>query len=357
VRNALRWLWASCFCLVLIAETTAQSIDYPSIVKAATEDHAISRFGKVVVDGEKFQTAVEDACEDPASFPTANLISAYSALVLSWEGAQHMRWGPARVDYRHERLSFGADPKNYAGRQLYKLMTKGGLDTMELTEFQEQSVAIQGLTAFEQLMQSPFADEKLQNTRCRAASLIAHNVAGITSEMYSDWLDEDGYRAELATPGPDNPKVKTHQEAANNLFKPLAGALRFAIDIRLKDPMQSEVARARPSYVAYHRTQLSNKAFLANLAALEDLYINGGFSSATSDFNDELDARIKSLFTAVQQEFLKLKMPLHIAIKQPEEREQIREITKSLDELWSYIVFDMAELLGLQVGFNEFDGD
>ena len=129
------------------------------------------------------------------------------------------------------------------------------------------------------------------------------------------------------------------------------------LNIKIKDPLQKSAERARPLYVTYWRSGTTAIVLTANLEALRDLYVAGGFSAETAARMDTLDTQIRDGFAQALTILADIDMPIKNAVKDPAGRAQLERLVAVLEVLWKQIAFGVAKTLGLSVGFNEFDGD
>lgn len=333
----------------------ASDAEYAAIVEAAVERHILPIY-------RRFRSATEDlavvagrACDDPASPPGAEFEAAFRDTVEAWAAARHLHWGPARDEYRYERIALGADPRDYVGRQLRKIVLTGDPTALDPGRLGQKSIAVQGLTALEHLLFAPGAEGD-PGFRCRYRAAIAENLAAMAADIVAGWSDDAGYPGLLRRPGPDNPLFRTPREAAMEVFKPLAGGLRFFIDIRLFDPLRASVEEARPRHSEFWRSGGTNQVLRTGLAALADLY-RIGFSPPVAARSAALDARVRELFAAAAAELDAIALAFDQAVLDGADRRRVEGAIGYLNEAWRLIAHDVAAGLGLAVGFNEFDGD
>ena len=330
---------------------------YQAFVSEAIEAHARPRFEELGRRTEALYVHTRTACADSEDLNQNEIHQAFTETVRAWSSAHHLRWGPARQEYRHERFAFGADPANYVARQLGRIIQAGDPALLDAEKLKAKSIAIQGLTAFELLLVTPPATEETRSYHCSLAEIISLNLRNMAAEMVAGWRAEADYVALLNSPDPEHLFISTDREAAMEFYKPMAGGIRFLIDIDLKDPMQNGIKTSRPHHAAYWRTQNSNIAIKAKLTALNAVFTETGFSDNLRTEDVELYTQMSKRFAAAHTAFDQLTLPMAEAVKDPEQRKHIQDTIEDLDALWSLIVYDMARIYGFKVGFNEFDGD
>lgn len=332
-------------------------IPYREITSLGIEAHTLPRFAKFANAALDLKTQVSLQCETNGPVNAPKALESFERTALAWSGIHHLRWGPAQVDYRHERMAFGADPANYVARQLSKLILKTDADVLDYKKLEKKSVAIQGLTALELLLfsQQPSAD--YADYHCALTKSVASNISAMASDMHTEWLAPDGYQSVLLDPNESDLFVRNDREAAMQFFKPWAGGLRFMIDVELKDPMQNELHNARPKHAPYWRAGFSNASILTKLQAFEELYSIIGFADVAKRQKNKLHKEISSSFPSARAYLQKLTLPLGEAVKSRQEREHISKAIRILDELWNLVVYEFAEHFNFTIGFNEFDGD
>ena len=343
--------------LPALAVSAKPNVDYDGIVRATITDHIRPRFDRLAETSSALSEATREACAEGNNLQSPKVNKAFHQVVKAWASAQHLRWGPANKQFRHQRISFGSDPKNYVGRQLRRLIAKADPAALDLETFRKKSIAIQGLTALERLVYGKSAKKDASSYRCALGMIIARNIAGIARDLALEWRDPKGHTAIMTSPGPGNPLYQNWEEAAMAAFKPLSGGLRFMLEIKIKDPLQKSLERARPRYVTFWRSGATETVLRANLEALRDLYVTGGFSAGTAKQSGKLDTRIRNGFAQALKILAGINMPIKDAVKDRAARVQLERLVAVLENLWKQIAFGSAKTLGLSVGFNEFDGD
>lgn len=330
---------------------------YEDIIEASLEKHVRPAVQSFSLATQQLHQSIEEQCASGALKSNRNLEDDFREAVRAWSYVHHLKWGPARVDYRHERISFGADPANYVSRQLSKLILDKDAEVLKVGEIYNRSIAVQGFTALEILITTEIKEADREIYACELAAAISLNIVDISKALDSEWRSDEGYVSQLRKPTLDHPIISSNRHAAMEFFKPLAGGLRFLIDMDLKDPLQSSLRDARPLYLSYFRTESTKVAVDAKLKGLQDLYLSGGFKGVLELEKPELNARIERLFDKAIEINNSIDGTYFEAVQNSAGRNKIQKLADVLDELWYLIVYDLAEHFDFIVGFNQFDGD
>ena len=99
--------------LPALALSAKPPVDYDRIVRATITDHIRPRFDRLAETSSALSKATREACAEGNDLHSLKVNKAFHQVVKAWASAQHLRWGPANKQFRHKRISFGSDPKNY----------------------------------------------------------------------------------------------------------------------------------------------------------------------------------------------------------------------------------------------------
>lgn len=343
--------------LAMAPLSAANPADYALIIEKATTNHARPRLANLVAQTQSFETMIGEVCASGGSLDDPAIIAQFEATALAWTGVSHLRWGPASEDFRYGRMFFGADPADFAWKKLIVLLYTMDSETFKLENFRNGTIPIQGLTAMEHVLFRPMPVEKFDAQKCPLAYVIAQAMRKTAGDIQSGWREDAPYIKNLNDPDPSHPFVQNQTEAAMQFFKPLGGGLPYMVTLDFKQPLQKSVELARPTYINYGRSNLSQAALLEKISAFADLYRYGGFAEALAPAKYDLHKQIMEAFARTHGAISAIKPPLTQAVTQPETRAQMQTAVQEIEALWHLLSYDMAEHFGFVIGFNLFDGD
>ena len=329
--------------------------------------HIIPRYEALVEATAALERSAADFCEAPQPATLASLRGGYHGAMDAWMGVQHIRFGPVELFRRYDRYAFWPDKRNATGRQLDALLAAADPAALEPQAFGRGSIAVQGLSALERILFATDSESKLVDAageeayRCTLVSTIAANLSSMSVETLSEWREgERPFAQVIATAGEDNAYYRDAREATLDFFKALHGSLQLVSDLKLSRPLGSALDKAKPRRAESWRSARSLDNLIANLRAVEALYGDeAGFGRyVVEDAKDEtLDRELRDRLAVIRVVAEDVKGPLSEAVADPNERTKLERLMGEVQDLRQVIETRLSAALGVQVGFNAFDGD
>lgn len=359
----MRFIASALAIFLLLAATSGHAVEagaYAALNRAAIEKHILPRYEALVTASAGLKDAAKSYCAAPATEPLADLQAAFGATMDAWQDIQHVRFGPIDWFFRSQRFAFWPDPRNTIGKQMAELLSKHQSGAVDADLLAKGSVAIQGLPALERLIFGEDANKLKSGTdsayRCRYVEAIATNLAQMAKDTQAAWK-EGGDKAfaavMLETARPDAP-YREPQEATLELFKALYLAIELAADHKLARPLGAALKDARPRLAESWRSERSLRNIQRNLAAAQNLYLNG-FSAAVTD--KAVDTAIRDGFTKATTAAHAIKLPLETAVQDAKARPQAEALVAELLALKKLLGDRLPPARDIPVGFNALDGD
>lgn len=354
--------------LLLLALTlplqTAQAGD-----SARLPDEAYRAFVKRVVTGyilpalESFEQATLEL-DGSLAGECANdeaIRKAFAGAADAWAGISFLRFGPMLADHRADRIQFWPDRKGIGTRQVQAVVAKrdDGVLTAELLG--AQSVAMQGLPAFELLFFGlpPAKDDAEAQFRCAYGGAIARNLHIMAKQLQEEWgTTKVGYAEIMTTAGPDNQIYRTPQEAAAEMLGIFATAIQSVQRIKLGPVVPAEEGdRLFPKRVAFWRSGLAIRGVTAEIEALGDLHEAAGFSELLPEEEASADAAAKREIDGALAVIRNVPPPITAAVEDEELLGKFRYLQIVLENLNAIYGSRIPRATGLTVGFTALDGD
>ena len=377
LRVLARALGFSCLVLVLVgtglvgterSDVRADDMTaYQRLNDGLIAGHVIPRYEALVEATAALEGSVASFCEAPQPAAFAALPEVYHRAMDAWMGVQHSRFGPVELFLRYDRFAFWPDKRNATGRQLDALLAAADPAALEPPAFARGSVAVQGFTAMERLLFAADSESKLVDAadeeayRCALLNTIAANLARMSADTLSEWREgERPFIQVIATASPDNTHYRDAREATLEFFKALHGTLQFAADLKLSRPLGSALDKAKPRRAESWRSARSLENLRANLAAIEALYADEtGFGRYVIEVakDDALDRDLRDRLASLRAVAEDVKGPLSEAVADANERPKLERLLVELQETRQLVETRLSAALGVQVGFNAFDGD
>ncbi len=339
------------------ADTLSPS-DYARVNAALVEDHVVPRYERLSAAALRFTEAVTALCAGGAQDP-APARAEFDALMGSWMGVQHVRFGPVEHFMRSYRFYFWPQARGKARRAVDEAVAErehapetGGID--------RANVAVQGLIAAEILLYdrpSPGAG----TAGCGLLSAVAENMRGMAAGIVAEWKGgERPFAGVMTGPGPENDHFANHQDATLALFRSLYDGLQFTAEIRLRAVVGESLEAARPHSAESRRSGRSLRNVLDSLEALQALYGGEGgpgLGSLAQTADPKLDRLLRKAFRLSLGTASTVATPLEAAAKDPALRPRAEKLVLQVRALTQIVRDRLGLALGLAVGFNALDGD
>lgn len=348
----------------------AEESDYAKLNHSLVNQHIIPRYQHFMAATDKLAAAADQACSAMPAKNLDGLKEAFVAAMQSWQGIQHVRFGPVEFFSRGSRISFWPDPRASVGKQLDELLNKRDQAALNPDSFGKGSVAVQGFPALEILLYGDGAAAKLAASgedatyRCAVIKTIAQNLKIMGSELYGEWTGGgDPYGPLLDRPGPEDLRFRHPSEVTVELFKALYAGIELVSDHKLARPLGASVHAARPRLAESWRSKQSLANIRTDLAAAKAMYDGenggGGISAFVRDAagDQALDALMKRAFAQTLATATGITVPLEDGVDKAASRAQFDKLAREAKALKALLTQRLAPALNIPVGFNQLDGD
>jgi predicted lipoprotein len=313
--------------------------------------HILPTYNHLIDETSNLNKIAKQYCENNSKEALLELRKAASKAFISWQSAQHLRFGPVQVLSREYRYEFWPDKRGIVGKQLRKLLNDPTLQPDKPFDISRKSVAVQGFSALEQLLQK----EQHENNDCIVITAITRNLQTMSERILEGWTDDtNAFLISFLNPGVSNLFFSNETEVASRLLNSLYTQLELIITQKIALPLGNSIEKSRKKSAQAWRSQLALPAIEANLNACYQLY---QFSFAPELKDTKLSQQISASFENTLSIVQSIDTPLSEAVSQSEQREKIKSLKAELSRLKQLLVRDMAKALNLSIGFNSLDGD
>ena len=334
------------------------------VVKQSVDTHIIPSYAALRDDTEKLKSDVEAWCaaEGGDGEAHAAVDRSFRKVVTSWAAVAFIRFGPARKDSRGQRLAFFPDPRGVAARQLRAALSRKDPKLIEPETFAQQSAAIQGLPALELLLtQDGTQSTKLDAYACALAVRISANVATLSRELAEEWTGENGWRATMVKPSPENAVYKSHEESAAELVRTLLTGLQIVRDQGFDAVLQGMEKGRPPSGLPFKHSRLATDYLAASIrscAALTTALRLGDFVKDDPKVG-WMSGWIGNALRSMESDAKALPLDAEPIVvgTQSKNLSNVRRGRFYANGLRQIIGRQIAPTAGLTLGFNELDGD
>ncbi|MCB1773290.1 MAG: imelysin family protein [Gammaproteobacteria bacterium] len=346
---------AGCLLATLIATQLAVASvaagDADTANLAVADEHIVPAYQALQEQTAALDAAAQAGCLAPDG--RSQMQNAFASAFLAWQDIQHIRFGPVQYLSRDFRFQMWPDKRGSVGKHLARLLASGDPAALETATFASGSVAVQGFSALERLLYG--SEGGGREWQCQVINAITNNLQQMATDTLVGWTtgDESHHRM-FATAGDGNALYDSAGELSGKLLNSLHTQLELVIDRKLRRPLDDNMAKARPKRAEAWRSGLSLPAITRNIEALRALY-RVGFARILGD--KALDARIEAGFESALATAAGIGLPLHEAVKDDAQRQQLERLLADLERLAQDIGRELTSALGLSLGFNSLDGD
>jgi len=339
--------------------------------RAAPDDAAFRALNKAVVEGAilpgyrafatattSFAGALAALAKSPAEAAAlAGARKGFTESMLAWQGVQHLRFGPADLFSRHQRVQFWPDPEDTIGRDLAEAIARRDATLLDVRPNALTNVTTLGLPAAERLLFGEEAVTRLAAADAEAAyraallGAIGGTLAAIARDTMEGWTSgENPYAAVMIEPRAPyaEPKDATVE---------LARALFWAVEGVAGRKLARALEAGQPHLLESWRSGLSGQNLAANMAAARQFYAPGFATALDKAGQKELAAQLTAGFEAAVAAANALPLPVEDTIADPARREPIEALRREAEGLKVLLGQRLATALGIPQGFGALSQD
>jgi len=326
--------------------------------------HALPRFAKLAKATTALDTAAEALCRAPSKAALEATKARFHTAMDAWMGIQHLRFGPAELFSRFERIFFWPQARGKIAAAVDELIAAEAIPSSD--HMTTASAAIQGLPALEHLLFDREAallrSDATGKRHCTVLRAVTANIRSIGWGLAADWAGgRVDFKRVVTSPGPDNLYYKRHDEAALTFFQSLHDGLEAIVATRLKPVLGAKAKDDRPRLAESRSSGRSMRNVVASLTALAALYDGEGkkgFAYLVAKKGDrKLDTLMHRAFRLTLENARSVGKPLELAVRDEALRPRVAKLHLQLRALKQIVRTRLASAIGLQVGFNALDGD
>ena len=343
-------------CLAGLAPGT-MAFDHAGVARKALEQHIRPGYKRLAEATAALDEKLKVLCADRQETSLAAVQQAYARAVIAWGGVEHLRFGPMMEEHRYERTVFWPDPKGIGERQVSRAMAKSDPTLTTPETLAQKSVALQGLTALEQVMYGGIGLlGQPSGFRCQYALAIGANLAAIAAAVDTAWNTPDGYARLMLNPGAENPAYLQPSEVTQELVMAYATGLMSVRNLKIGAPL-GLIKSSKVSGPAFAASGLDRALVVANLEGLRELFTASGLAAEISVEDKGTGQALLNEFDIALKIIKGLKVPLGDVAKTPKLKEKVAVIGFALRNAYETGGARMKAAANLSLGFNALDGD
>lgn len=349
VTGLLASLLSACSPTDPVAETTA----------ALAQNVLLPSYTQWLSSNQQLLSSAQAFCSGKQSLAEAR--QQFVSTQNAWASLQAMLLGPLSETNRLWQIQFWPDKKNLVARQVESLLQNK--PSPSKADVESGSVVTQGLSAYEYILFDPAAqlnDPQRKPGYCALAVAISEHQQHIAADILQQWQeDKQGLAAQLRQF--PNSRYADAREALGDLLRVQITALdglKKKLGLPLGRPGQGI---AQPYQAEAWRSNASLSSLAASLIGAERLWQgtgNDGLRHLLPNDKADLAKRLDQSYAKVGGQLQKLEShPMSELLASDDGRADLNTLYDSLNELHRLHQGDLANALGIQIGFNAHDGD
>ncbi len=328
--------------------------------EAAVSEHIAPYYQRLADSSESLSKGITAYCEAPSDANFATAQKRFKTALQSWQGIQHIQFGPVTLLMRNFSLQYWPDKKNLGSKQL-NLMLKENQQS-SLADFDDEffaraSVAVKGYPALERMLfdKKKLAQMQSMDSYCPVMSAISQHVAQNTRSIVNEWQQElnnyQNYEEDAV--------YESSKEAATEILKALVEPIEAISDGKIAAPLGKSLQKMRWRKSESWRSQQSVENIRSNIKTLQHLY-SGVSKNSTKQLliesgDSALAEKIEAQFSLVLSLLDKVNEPQNMQYDATQYA-QLVEVQVQLKTLSNDLLASMKPL-DIQLGFNRRDGD
>lgn len=304
--------------------------------------------------------AMHQLCDVPSEQNLATARTDFSATVDAWSVVEIVAFGPIEENNRQERMLYWPDRKSIGLRQVQAMLAANDQTATDPAQLAGKSVATQGLGALEYVLFGDGAEtlaKKDDPYRCAYGAAVAGNIQAIAGEVHAAWDKPDGFAAEWANPGPQNPLYRDGTEAVTELVGVFVKELEMIRDVRLKGFLGAQPDADKPKQAIYWRSQNTANSLAGNLRGIDELFQASKIGDALPADAQWMAGSIHIQLANGAETAKSVTGPIDRALADPALRDKLEHLALITSSLSTLIGTKMTAAFGLTAGFSSLDGD
>ncbi len=330
------------------------------------EQHLFPRYQRLADNSLAMSEQLKHLCEAPTAQQLDAAQQSFISAQASWQGVQHIQFGPVTLLMRNYSLQYWPDKKNIGAKQLSAILTSTEA-RFDDEFFRSASISVKGFPALERLL---FAKDKQIQERnavdCRLANAIAEHIYDTAQAIHSEWTEEarlvslaSNNTSSADTEAEEYFAYETPSEAATEFMKSLVEPIEAIRDNKLLKPLDTSAQQSRWKKSESWRSGQSINNIRENILALHELYSGThpvSVKTLLEASNDtERAADIEAAFKMITAELAQLPAINEMNIT-AQMHQQLMQVSGHLKILQNHLELAM-QTLNIQLGFNSRDGD
>ncbi|MFT0213288.1 imelysin family protein [Pseudomonas sp. F1_0610] len=346
-------------CLALVACSEAEKVDpQQQVTQALGEKVYQASYMQWWHNNRNLAASAQAFCDGKQDLAMARQV--YEGAQQSWEAIQPLMIGAIAENNRAWQVQFWPDKKNLVARQVKQLMNR----KPELTQadLEKASVVVQGLSAYEYLLYDKDIDfnNAAEKTKyCRLLTTIGTHQEILSKKVYDTWSTQGGILTDLSHY--PNEQFAEPLEAITIMLQAQVTAID-TLKKKLGAPMGRQLKQPTPVPFQAEgwRSGLSLKNMQSTIESAQKVWqgVNDtGIRKLVAEQDPKVAETIDKAYADALANLAGFDKPLTELVVDKSQAADLEKLYKSFDALHRLHEREVAQVLGVQLGFNANDGD
>ena len=353
--------WLAMTLMSLAAAPATMASQQTTQLLNIVDQNIIRSYQQLKIDAVALNKTARALCRVDKSVTGQVLKQAYLNTSDSWQRIQHISFGPVSRHLRAPRFQLWPDKRGSVSKHLRRVVANQGSALLGAERFAFASVAIQGLSALEQLLFTDpyraFLDSRdpSKSYQCVLVKAITGNLENMSIDILNEWqMGNSAYRTVIATAEQGNENFENTREVKIQLLNNLYTQLQLIEGHKLGRVLGESIGQARGRKAESWRSERAYQNIQLNIESCRDLY---QLAFAEKIKNVQLKQTIDHHFLTILLNLSETTMPLFQSVSDEKARKQTEKIRSEVQALVRVIVEKLTVELDLTLGFNSLDGD
>jgi predicted lipoprotein len=324
------------------------------------DKYVLPRFERLAKASGKLANDVARLCDGDKN-AASSVKTDFADTVLAWGAVEFLRFGPMSQIGRPERFEFWPDPRGVTQRQVNALVAKRDVTAIDPAQLVKKSAAVQGLSAIEVLLyddKRPLGgDDEEGRYRCKLALSMAQSTHALAEEILTEWQGDTGWRMRMVEPAHGDARYNTAEEPAGDFARALITGLQMIQDREVVPMINAMAMPDKPPRLPFSRSGLSARYIASGIASTQALYETMGLARNVSGDKAWMPRWISEAFQRLARDAPAAVEEIPRAKDNTQRARDLRMVRFHVEGIRKLVGRELAPAAGLQIGFNELDGD
>ncbi len=291
------------------------------------------------------------------------LRASWNTTIAAWIQTQPFRFGPAIEDFIDLKIQFWPDDKGLVSNRVSQLLNNG--QQINVATIANSSAPAQGLPAIEYLLFdsehgfSAFNNPETGNRHCEYLLAATENLHNQAKSITAAWGNSSqGFLSSFAY---NDNSIQT-VASFSTLLREMLVSLEFVKNIKVGKPFGLPTGSTNKLFLESWRSEHSLDNIIVNINALQRFYYGGNYHGVDDILigtyhNNDLEFAMRTQLEKCLALANAISNPIENKVQDAEIQTGMNNLFLELIKLIALIKNDLAQVVGITIGFSSNDGD